>query len=114
MDDIKKGLGCFITFVVLVVAIKLMVDFPIIGHIISVVVLIIVGYLIYTLYNSTGDRYMKWKFGEDFQKAIDSGQLSLNEAYPCVPKINIRLKSALKMSAALNFLILPSRNVRRR
>lgn len=28
---------------------------------------------------------MKWKFGEDFQKAIDSGQLSLHEAYPCVP-----------------------------
>ena len=65
MDDIKKGLGCFITFMVIGVAIKLMVDFPIIGYIIGVVVLFIVGYLIYTIYNSTGDRYMKRKFGEE-------------------------------------------------
>lgn len=101
MDDIKKGLGCFITFVVIGVAIKLMVDFPIIGHVISVVVLIFVGYLIYTLYNSTGDRYMKWKFGGDFQKAIDSGQLSLNEAYPCVPKSQYTTKKRIEDECGL-------------
>lgn len=96
MDDVKKGLGCFITLMVIGVAIKLVVDFPIIGYIISALVLIIVGYIIYTIYNSTGDRYMKWKFGEDFQKAIDSGQLSLHEAYPCVPESQYTSKKGIE------------------
>ena len=89
MDDIKKGLGCYITFIIIVMiiggAIKFVIDFPIAGCIIGIVVLTIVGYLIYRIYHSTGDSYLEWKFGKDFQKAMDSGQLSLTNEYPCKP-----------------------------
>ncbi len=105
MDDNKEGIGCYVTLVITLmiigVAIKFMVDFPILWAIIGVVVLIIVGYLIYTIYNSTGDRYMKWKFGEDFQKAIDSGQLSLHEAYPCVPESQYTTKKGIEDECGL-------------
>ena len=57
----------------------------IVGCVLFIIILIII-LLIYIIYDSTGDEYMKRKFGNDFQKAIDSGQLSYTKAYPCVPE----------------------------
>ena len=112
MDDIKEGLGCYITFIIIVmiigVAIKFVIDFPIAGCIIGIVVLTIVGYLIYRIYHSTGDSYLEWKFGKDFQKAMDSGQLSLPNEYPCKPNGEYTSKRGIDKESGIelpNFVV---------
>lgn len=88
MDNIRDDLKWIFRAVTVVGVILLMIYLPIMGYIIGFVIFVIlfgVVYVIYAIYDNTGDRYLKKKFGKDFKKAISNGQLSLHEAYPCVP-----------------------------
>ena len=85
MNTMRNDLKWIFRAVAIVGFVVLAICYPFLWSIIGCLVLIIVGFIIYTIYDSTGDRYIKRKFGKDFQKAIDSGQLSLTKAYPCVP-----------------------------
>ena len=96
MDDIRNDLKWIFRAVAIVGFVVLAICYPFLWSIIGWVVLIIVGFMIYAIYDSTGDRYMKRKFGKDFQKAIDDGQLSMTKAYPCVPDGHYTSKNAVE------------------
>ena len=51
---------------------------------------------------------MEWKFGKDFQKAIDSGQLSLRNEYPCIPNSDYTSKRGIERECGIelpNFIV---------
>ena len=96
MDDIRNDLKWIFRAVAIVGFVVLAICYPFLWSIIGWGVLIIVGFMIYAIYDSTGDRYMKRKFGKDFQKAIDDGQLSMTKAYPCVPDGHYTSKNAVE------------------
>ena len=101
MDDIREDLKWILRAAAVVGIIVLLLCFPAIGSIIGVVVLLIVVYIIYAIYDNTGDRYLEKKFGKDFQKVIGNGQLSLHEAYPCVPESQYTSKKGIEDECGL-------------
>ena len=100
MDYIRKILKWVFRAMAIICFVVLAKYYPIlwliIGVLLIIIVVAIVVFIVYVIDDSTGDRYMKRKFGNDFQKAIDSGQLSYTKAYPCVPEEHYTSKRSIE------------------
>ena len=65
--------------------------------------------LLFLLFYPTSDHALKIKYGKDFKKAIEKGQLSVTSAYPCVPNGYYTSHNAIEEKCNI---VLPDYNVK--